>query len=368
MKLFSVVALAVGLINAQDIDPEFLLEGLGLDAAEILASDPEVDAALAAYEASQAASDDGSSEMERSIGLFGGASMFGNRNLPPGIQLMDFITPSGGFDTMAFLNALKVALDSSKEVKVATTTTAEPTTTLEVPAAYAYAYDSNYDYYQDYAADLEANANNAQSDSVGNRPGNDDGSDSKTFVGENSLGVDTDFTSCRICEDISPEACAAVTPTACVDTQNEATSDMMCRVSYQIRYNTAFATPVAGSVDGGNILMRSECVTTKTCEDSVRQNFQGPVTIQQCKPFNRLNRRFRTSNCRMCMKMGDQANTLNQLFPAGTSDGIVVTGSATTWTDLVNAPADFMTWSALAPQGQMEAYSTTYASVQETPP
>jgi hypothetical protein len=364
MKLFSVVALAVGLINAQDIDPEFLLEGLGLDAAEILASDPEVDAALAAYEASQAASDDGSSEMERSIGLFGGASMFGNRNLPPGIQLMDFITPSGGFDTMAFLNALKVALEPPKEVKVATTTTAEPTTTLNVPAAYEYAYDSNYDYYQDYATELEANANNAQSNSVGNRPGNDSASDSKTFAGET-----TDFTSCRICEDISPEACAAVVPTACVNTQDDATSDMMCRVSYAIRYNTAFANPVLGGANGGNIVMRSECVTTKTCEDSVRQNFVGPVTIQQCKPFNRLNRRFRTSNCRMCMKMGDAANTLNQLFPNGDLVNAVevLGGGQVTWTDLVNAPADYMTWSEAAPQGQLEAYSTTYAAVQETP-
>lgn len=353
MKLFSVVALAVGLINAQDIDPEFLLEGLGLDAAEILASDPEVDAMLAAYEADNSADDAAADEgFERS--MFGGASMFGNRNLPPGINLMDFMTPQGTFDTFAFLNALKAALEPPKAVKVVTTTAAPTTTTLFVPAAYEYAYDSNYDYYQEYASELEANANAAQSNSVGNRPGASD-TQEKTFL--STSGVE--FTSCRICNDVSPLACSNVAPTPCVNTQTDDASDMLCRVTLSYRYDASQTDPTTAT----NILMRSECVTPQTCEDSVRQNFLGPKTMNQCKPFNRLNRRFRTSTCRMCNKMASAAGQ-NKIF---TTDGDLTnvmtnpeTGDELTFTALVNDPITYMTSTALQPNGALEASYSSY--------
>jgi len=352
MKLFSVVALAVGLINAQDIDPEFLLEGLGLDAAEILASDPEVDAMLAAYEADNSADDAAADEgFERS--MFGGASMFGNRNLPPGINLMDFMTPQGTFDTFAFLNALKTALEPPKAVKVVTTTAAPTTTTLFVPAAYEYAYDSNYDYYQEYASELEANANAAQSNSVGNRPGASD-TQEKTLL---SNGVE--FTSCRICNDVSPLACSNVAPTPCVNTQTDDASDMLCRVTLTTRYDSSQTDPLTAT----NILMRSECVTPQACEDSVRQNFLGPKTMNQCKPFDRLNRRFRTSTCKMCHKMTDDTG-INKFFT--TDDNIIIamtnaeTSTPLNFVELVNNPIDYMTSTALEPHGGLEATYSSY--------
>merc|ERR1712113_628351 len=348
MKLFSVVALAVGLINAQDIDPEFLLEGLGLDAAEILASDPEVDALLAAYEADNSADDAAADEgFERS--MFGGASMFGNRNLPPGINLMDFLTPQGTFDTFAFLNALKAALEPPKAVKDVTTTAAPTTTTLFVPAAYEYAYDSNYDYYQEYASELEANAN-----AVGNRPGASD-TQEKTFLSTSGVA----FTSCRICNDVSPLACSNVAPTPCVNTQTDDASDMLCRVTLTTRYDSSQTDPLTAT----NILMRSECVTPQACEDSVRQNFLGPKTMNQCKPFDGLNRRFRTSTCKMCHKMTDDTD-INKFFT--TDDNIIIamtnaeTSTPLNFVELVNNPIDYMTSTALEPHGGLEATYSSY--------
>ena len=53
MRLLSIAALAIGLVRTQQVD----LNALGVNPAEILASDPELDALLAEYESSMISDD-----------------------------------------------------------------------------------------------------------------------------------------------------------------------------------------------------------------------------------------------------------------------------------------------------------------------
>ena len=90
MKLLSVIALASAGVSAQDVltDPA----ALGAAAADAIAGDAELDALLNQYQAS-APPARGAAAFGRSGGGFDMQALLGGRQLPPGMNLMDFITP-----------------------------------------------------------------------------------------------------------------------------------------------------------------------------------------------------------------------------------------------------------------------------------
>ena len=89
MKLLSVIALAV---SGQDVlsNPA----DLGAAAADAIAGDAELNALLNQYQASAPpAPQRGAAAFGRSGGGFDMQALLGGRQLPPGMNLMDFITP-----------------------------------------------------------------------------------------------------------------------------------------------------------------------------------------------------------------------------------------------------------------------------------
>ena len=90
MKLLSVIALAV---SGQDVlsNPA----DLGAAAADAIAGDAELNALLNEYQASAppAPPSRGAAAFGRSGGGFDMQALLGGRQLPPGMNLMDFITP-----------------------------------------------------------------------------------------------------------------------------------------------------------------------------------------------------------------------------------------------------------------------------------
>ena len=92
MKLLSVIALASAGVSGQDIltNPA----ALGAAAADAIAGDTELDALLNQYQASAPpAPAGGAAAFGRSAGGFDMQALLGGRQLPPGMNLMDFITP-----------------------------------------------------------------------------------------------------------------------------------------------------------------------------------------------------------------------------------------------------------------------------------
>lgn len=342
MRLLPAVALALGLVSAQDALVDF--DALGINPAEILASDPEVDAMLAEYEAS--VNSQPSSGLGRSSGLATFLSMFGSRQLPPGIELAQFIV-NGQFDTIGFLNALKQALTAQAMASSQPATRAPPVTQQVVTQpAPSRPVASNRPV--GTSSNDEFRNTNGGNRPTGNRPSasvSSSNSDLKVFtVGAN------DYNSCRNCDGQTALECFnSNNLISCGSSANDPADTTVCQYTIRQRY-------------GKQPLFYTQCVERHSCMAQARQNFvarsDGDHPMNRCKGTRLINSpRFRpTSQCAFCMRMTKAASDDdNKLF---LQNGNIFTDSnggtnTVTVTTALESPWSFFASSNSSPYGQV---------------
>lgn len=342
MRLLPAVALTLGLVSAQETLDFIDFESMGINPAEVLAVDPEIESMLAAYEASQSeSSGPGLARMGGMNGMSDILSMFGGRQLPPGIQLADFIV-NGQFDTIGFLNALKAALSAAA-------TQAPPAVPVVVTNPPAAPRPSSNRPVAQVASAPEEGRNTGGNRPSGNRPSAPAASEAavKTFTS----GTGNQYNRCRVCSNMTAAECAAASFVTCND-ENTESSTQVCQMTYRSYYTNS----------GVQTRYWSRCVEQKTCQDAVRQNFVASMSLgitgyhpkNRCHPENKLNRRFRNSQCSLCTKMvGAAPATTNQFFVSDTQ--FTDTRSLA---DVLNNPITYMKWDAAEERGQLYAEGT----------
>jgi len=301
MRLLPAVALALGLVSAQDALVDF--EALGITPAEILATDPEVETLLAEYEASLSQNQGPSMGLGRSSGMPASLmALFGGRQLPPGIQLAQFIV-NGQFDTIGFLNALKQALVAqSTPAPVVPVVATKPV----APAASNRPVASNTQSNDEFRNTSGGGGNRP----TGNRPSSAVASSSSEPGRVFTVGGNN-YNACRLCEDESATDCAARAPTDCGLNNHDGTADTrVCQMTYRSVYRNGAVTS----------LYTGKCSQRESCMSDMKQNFSQPRDSpwNQCKPLNRLNRRFNQATCTMCQLLGNAADDANMLFSSAT--------------------------------------------------
>lgn len=304
MRLLPAVALALGLVSAQDALVDF--DALGITPAEILATDPEVEALLAEYEAGLSQQQGPSMGLGRSSGMASIMALFGGRQLPPGIQLAQFIV-NGQFDTISFLNALKQAL-----VAQATPAPVVPQVAT-MPVAPAAASNRPVASNTQSSNDEFRNTSGGGNRPTGNRPSSSVSSSSDA-VRVNTVGSNN-YNACRLCEDETATDCALRSLTDCGENKHDGTSDTrVCQMTYRSVWRNGAVTT----------LFTGKCSQRESCIGDMKQNFVGPAPWNQCKPVNRLNRRFNTATCSMCMSLANAADDQNELLPSAANifDGL----------------------------------------------
>jgi hypothetical protein len=297
MRLLPAVALALGLVSAQDALVDF--DALGITPAEILATDPEVESLLAEYEAGLSQNQGPSMGLGRSSGMPASLmALFGGRQLPPGIQLAQFIV-NGQFDTIGFLNALKQAL-----VAQATPAPVVPqVATLPVAPATSNRPVASNNQSNDEFRNTSGGGGNRP---TGNRPSSSVSSSSSDPGRVHTVGANN-YNSCMLCEDETAANCALRSPTDCGENNHDGTQDTrVCQMTYRSVYRNGAVTT----------LFTGKCSQRESCINDMKQNFVGPTTVQQCKPLNRLNRRFNRSTCSMCQSLVNSVNGDNKLLPS----------------------------------------------------
>lgn len=342
MRLLPAVALTLGLVSAQETLDFIDFEGMGINPAEVLAVDPEIESMLAAYEASQ--SESSGPGLARMGGMDSIMSLFGGRQLPPGIQLADFIV-NGAFDTIGFLNALKAALTAAATPAPAP---AVPVVVTNPPAAPR--PSSNRPVAQ-VASAQEEGRNTGGNRPAGNRPSAPAASEAavKTFTGAST----TKYNRCRVCNNMTAAQCAAASFVTCND-ENTESSTQVCQMTYRSYFTTS----------GVQTRYWSRCVEEAACADGVRQNFVASMSMgisgyhpkNRCHPANKINRRFRNSQCSLCTKMVAESATTNEFFVSDTQFT-----AASTLETVLNDPITYMKWDA-AEEGRGQLYAQgTYA-------
>ena len=280
MRLLSIAALAIGLVRTQQVD----LNALGVNPAQILASDPEVDALLAEYESSMISGrslGDPTSIME----------MFGVRQLPPGIELAQFIN-NGQFDTAAFLDALKQAL-TDQALASSQSATQAPVAKEVVQEVVAQPVLSNP---VANNRPIEVSSNEElRNVMAGNRPQTTDepsSSNLKVFYSGSNY-----YDSCRYCNGQTASQCQGQPVISCGFSDNYPFSTKVCHYTIRQRF-------------GQEPKYYSRCVERDACMAQVRQNFvaniNGEHPMNRCKGSIMMTSaaRFRPySQCDFCMRM-----------------------------------------------------------------
>jgi len=316
-------------------------EGMGINPAEVLAVDPEIESMLAAYEASQSeSSGPGLARMGGMNGMSDILSMFGGRQLPPGIQLADFIV-NGQFDTIGFLNALKAALSAAA-------TQAPPAVPVVVTNPPAAPRPSSNRPVAQVASAPEEGRNTGGNRPSGNRPAAPAAAPAvKTVLNE---GSGNKYNRCRVCNNMTAAECAAAALVTCND-ENITSSTQVCQMTYRSYYTNS----------GVQTRFWSRCVEENACSDGVRQNFVASMSLDiagyhpknRCHPADKINRRFRNSQCSLCTKMVGELTTTNQFFVTDTQFT-----AANTLEEVLNDPITFMKWDASEERGQLYAAGT----------
>ena len=345
MRLLPAVALALGLVSAQDALIDF--DALGINPADVLASDPEVDAMLAEYEAS--INSQPSFGLGRSNAMAQFMAMFGGRQLPPGIELAQFIV-NGQFDTIGFLNALKQALTAQALASSQQAARPPPVNQQVVtqpapnrPAA------SNRPVGNSSNDEFRNTNNNGGNRPTGNRPSasvSSSNNDLKTFtVGAN------DYNSCRICNGQTASDCFSTGQmVSCGASNNDPSDTRVCQYTIRQRY-------------GKQPLFYTQCVERSSCMAQARQNFvrrsDGDHPLNRCKGSRLMaSRRFRpTSQCAFCMRMTKVSSVDdNRIFSTSAANLFTdsVDGSDTVvLTTALESPWNYFASSNGSPYGQL---------------
>lgn len=290
MRLLPAVALALGLVSAQDALIDF--DALGINPAEILASDPEVDAMLAEYEAS--VNSQPTFGLGRSNAMATLLSMFGSRQLPPGIQLAQFIV-NGQFDTIGFLNALKQAL-TAQAVASSQPATRAPPVQQQVQTQPAPSRPAASNRPVGTSSNDEFRNTIGGNRPTGNRPSAavaSSSNDLKVFTPE---GTSNNYNSCRICTGQDAAGCATQSLVNCGASDIDPSDTRVCHFTIRQRF-------------GGTPKYYSRCVERSACKAQARQNFvansSGDHPMNRCKGSRLMaSPRFRPySQCDFCMRM-----------------------------------------------------------------
>ena len=348
MRLLPAVALALGLVSAQDALVDF--DALGIPPAEILATDPEVEAMLAEYEASLSAQAP-SIGLGRSSGMASILAMFGGRQLPPGIQLAQFIV-NGQFDTIGFLNALKAALQQQALAQATAAPVVPSVATLPVAQAASNnrpvnnrpVASNNDEFRNTIGGGGNRPSGNRPSASVSNTSGAADDELRVYSVNGNNYNY------CKICTNDSATDCANAPVQDCGLNNHDGDQDTrVCRMTYKsVWRNGAVQT-----------LYTSRCVERTSCESAMKQNFVKTYDTpwNQCKPLNRLNRRFTESRCTVCQRLADINNGPNNaLMP---SSGFIF--DSITLDSVQNDPISHLLVSGANPLGQFFTANGQYS-------
>merc|ERR1712157_443981 len=84
------------------------------------------------------------------------------------------------------------------------------------------------------------------------------------------------------------------------------------------------------------VRVSSRCTTMEACADNAQQNFVGSLKLlHQCRPTDKLSRRFPQTKCTACAKM-QAADGTNQIFPSGSSSFVAAVTSST-FADMLTA-------------------------------
>jgi len=349
MRLLPAVALALGLVSAQDALVDF--DALGITPAEILATDPEVEAMLAEYEAGLSAQTD-SIGLGRSSGMASILAMFGGRQLPPGIQLAQFIV-NGQFDTIGFLNALKAALQQQAMAQATVAPQVPSVATLPVAQAASNNRPVNNRPVANNNDEFRNTIGGGGNRPSGNRPSASVASSNTSGASDDELRAmvvgGNNYNYCKICTNDSAADCANAVVEDCGLNNHDGEQDTrVCRMTYKSVWRN-------GSVQ---TLYTSRCVQRESCQAAMKQNFVKTYDTpwNQCKPLDRLNRRFTESRCTVCQRLADINNGPNNaLMPTSANifDGVLLT-------TVQNDPINHLLVSGANPYGQFFATHGSY--------
>ena len=180
----------------------------------------------------------------------------------------------------------------------------------------------------------------------GNRPGtgSEPEVESKTFVGDdaNSVGAEVPFSRCRVCDSMTAAECALAPIVECPQyPEDDQTDDRVCQISYRVRWSPSNPNP--------EVLFTSGCAARESCLNNAAQNFVGPILHHQCRPYNRLNYRFRHTVCHTCTQLTATGSDDNSIFRTG-SDELIQGHQLQT---IINNPRNYFELTNIYQQGYL---------------